>query len=173
MCSMFWFGKDNNSGNSNDMKNFEFYRANVLAQYIINKCVTEDVPISNLQLQKILYFIQFNFFRNFNSPAFLDKIEAWQHGPVVPCVYDEFAYMAGNPIIREFNVDTNIFIHNVDRALVDRIVETCRILKPWDLVELTHKKGSPWEQVYEEGKRNEITLQIIAEYAKERRLHGK
>ena len=70
-------------------------------------------------------------------------------------------------------MDTNIFIHNVDRALVDRIVETCRILKPWDLVKLTHKKGSPWEQVYEEGKRNEITLQIIAEYAKERRLHGK
>lgn len=29
-----------------------------LAQYVVTKCVHDGCPISNLQLQKILYFIQ-------------------------------------------------------------------------------------------------------------------
>lgn len=34
------------------------YSAVDLAKYIINKCVKDEVPISNIQLQMILYCIQ-------------------------------------------------------------------------------------------------------------------
>lgn len=168
---MFWFNKEKD--NEKNEKDVMFYDANVLAEYIITKCVREDIPISNLQLQKILYFIQYNFLKNFSVPAFFNKIEAWPHGPVVPDVYYEFAYMAGNPIVREFNIGEELFLYNADLLLVNKVTESCRSLRPWHLVDLTHKDGSPWKQVYQEGKKNEITLQIIAKYAKERQTHEK
>ena len=34
------------------------YKAMELSTYIVSKCIKEDCPISNLQLQKILYYIQ-------------------------------------------------------------------------------------------------------------------
>ena len=149
------------------------YDAVDLAEYIITKCVKEDIPISNLQLQKILYFIQYNFLKNFEVPAFRNRIEAWQHGPVVPDVYNKFAFMAGNPIIRKFNTTDKIFYYEADKLLVDKVTGSCRKLRPWDLVELTHKDGSPWRKVYKEGCKNVIPIEIIANYAKERKNNGK
>lgn len=62
------------------------YRAIELSKYIVSKCIDDGFPISNLQLQKILYYIQRDFLR-IGKPAFPDAIEAWQFGPVVPNVY--------------------------------------------------------------------------------------
>ena len=45
-----------------------------LAKYIVTKCVKDNCAISNLQLQKILYFIQRDFLRC-DKPAFSDAIE--------------------------------------------------------------------------------------------------
>lgn len=39
------------------------YSAVDLSKYIVYKCITEGQPISNLQLQKILYYIQRNFLK--------------------------------------------------------------------------------------------------------------
>ena len=37
------------------------YSALSMAKYIIDKCTKDEYPISNLQLQKILYYIQREF----------------------------------------------------------------------------------------------------------------
>lgn len=34
------------------------YKALDISNYIINKCIDDNIPISNMQLQKILYCIQ-------------------------------------------------------------------------------------------------------------------
>lgn len=57
------------------------YSAVDLAKYIINKCVKDEVPISNIQLQMILYCIQKEFFKR-DTLAFGNSIETWQFGPV-------------------------------------------------------------------------------------------
>ena len=62
------------------------YSALNVAKYIIDKCTRENYPISNLQLQKILYYIQREFLQR-GPKAFPEEIEAWQFGPVVPEVY--------------------------------------------------------------------------------------
>lgn len=38
--------------------NKHIYDALDVAKYIVNKCTSENRPITNLQLQKILYFLQ-------------------------------------------------------------------------------------------------------------------
>ena len=73
------------------------YKAIDLANYIVEKCIKDDNPITNLQLQKILYFIQKDFLKR-GTRAFSDDIEAWKFGPVVPNVYFYFCGFGAMPI---------------------------------------------------------------------------
>lgn len=47
-----------------------------LSKYIVSRCVNDGCPISNLQLQKILYYIQKEFLQTRNEVMFYDDIEA-------------------------------------------------------------------------------------------------
>ena len=58
-----------------------------ISRYIINYSNVKDYGISNLKLQKILYFVQAYFLIETGSPCFKEKIEAWDFGPVVPKAY--------------------------------------------------------------------------------------
>jgi uncharacterized phage-associated protein len=46
--------------------------------------------ISNLKMQKLLYYCQKVFVSVEGEPFFDDTIQAWQHGPVIPAAYDRF-----------------------------------------------------------------------------------
>lgn len=127
------------------------YSAIDLAKYIVTKCTSENEPISNLQLQKILYYIQREFLQMQNVPAFRDEIEAWQFGPVVPTVYYRFCGSGAMPIKNSFE---NIPIKSYDKSCIDKIVEEKRRLSPWSLVEDTHKSDGAWAQVYRNGAGN-------------------
>ena len=123
------------------------YKAMELSTYIVSKCIKEDCPISNLQLQKILYYIQ-KAFLNRGDRAFSDNIEAWQFGPVVPNVYDHYCGYGAMPIsFSSIKCD----VAKEDKQLIDSIVESKRVLAPWDLVEETHKKGGAWDKTYKNG----------------------
>lgn len=118
-----------------------------LSTYIVSKCIKEDCPISNLQLQKILYYIQ-KAFLDRGDRAFSDNIEAWQFGPVVPNVYDHYCGYGAMPIsFSSIKYD----VAKEDKQLIDSIVESKRVLAPWDLVEETHKKGGAWDKTYKNG----------------------
>lgn len=133
-----------------------------LAKYIVNKCVVENYPITNLQLQKILYYVQRDHLHDFNERAFIDEIEAWKFGPVVPEVYYAFCYYGAMPIENQYDNASNI---DIDFNLVDKIVEEKRKLKPWDMVNDTHKSGGAWDRTFQNGKgnRNVIGIDLIRE----------
>lgn len=46
--------------------------------------------ISNLKLQKLLYYMQGFYLAYFHKSLFDEEIEAWQYGPVVPVVYEHY-----------------------------------------------------------------------------------
>lgn len=64
----------------------------------LSKCILDNCPITNLQLQRILYLVQRNFLQKRGCPAFEDSIQAWQFGPVIPCVYYYFCGFGAMPI---------------------------------------------------------------------------
>ena len=127
-----------------------------LAKYIVVKCIEDRHPISNLQLQKILYYIQREFLQKLGKVAFRGDIEAWPFGPVVPEVYYYFCGAGAMPItlcddptqnaINSFSED--------ELEMIDEIVKDKRKLNPWDMVNETHKKGAAWDSVYKGGQGN-------------------
>lgn len=99
------------------------YRAEDVAAYIINKQVDDGYPISNLKLQKILYFVQAEFLVSKDEPCFDDVIEAWDFGPVVESVYKEYAVHGGNLIFSPSESTSGYHIKHNDRELIDGILE--------------------------------------------------
>lgn len=57
--------------------------------------------MSNMTLQKMLYYEQGYHLAEFGTPLFDDNIEAWMYGPVVPCVYEHFKGHGAGGILPE------------------------------------------------------------------------
>lgn len=141
------------------------YSAIDVAQYLIRKCTLDGVPISNLQLQKILYYVQVYFLKKENRALFEDDIEAWALGPVVRDVYTRYCGY-GSAEIYETD-DPSIEFTEKEMEIMDSIVEEKRSIKTWDLVNATHELGKPWDIVYKNGigNKNVIPKAVIARYA--------
>lgn len=140
------------------------YDALTIAMYVISKCFNEGSPVTNLRLQKLLYFIQLESYRKNGSSFFKDELYAWQFGPVIPSVYYEYNMYGGSPILLSYD---NLEISISDSFFVDRVVEEKKDTPIWSLVEQTHKKGGPWERtVTSYGLRSVIEKNFIMEEAK-------
>jgi uncharacterized phage-associated protein len=129
------------------------YNALDIAKYIINKCTVENQPISNLQLQKILYYVQREALQS-GFEAFEDEMEAWRFGPVVPAVYYVYCGFGASEIVMHYNISIE---ENLKR-IIDHITVSKRSLFPWDLVGDTHKKGKAWDIVYNDGEGNHCVI---------------
>ena len=132
-----------------------------LAHYIITKCTRDGIPISNLQLQKFLYFIQKEFLQKTWGVAFNDRIEAWQFGPVVPTVYYEYCNFGVMPISIVYDT-TKIENDIPNKSLVDKVISDNVQKNPWELVRITHATNSAWDKVYQDNKfNNTIPVELI------------
>ena len=103
-----------------------------LSKYIITKCMNDRKPISNLQLQKILYYIQVEFLQKRGVRAFSDEIEAWQFGPVVKAVYQQYCGAGSLPLRFVYEDVENI--SSGEKEIINSIVTDKREKEPWDLV---------------------------------------
>lgn len=121
------------------------YTALEVAKYIINKCIELGRPISNLQLQKILYYIQGEYMCTNNGQAlFEDEIEAWQYGPVVSDVYYFYNSYSASDIVTKQN---NVELDEDTKQIVNPIIESKSKLSAWTLVGQTHSEA-PWKETY-------------------------
>jgi len=58
-----------------------------IARHIVRESRTTGEPITNLKLQKLLYYCQGWHLAYHEKVLFSDPIQAWVHGPAVPNVY--------------------------------------------------------------------------------------
>lgn len=135
------------------------YKAIDVAKYIVSYCNEMNHPISNLKLQKLLYYAWIDFYKETKVYLFEDLICAWQLGPVVPDVYYEFCSYAGIPIPRSYIVD----ISDNDKLLINATIDKYSSYTASELVDKTHKKGKPWDLMYKNGAgaRSEIPFPMI------------
>lgn len=156
------------------------YLAQDVARYIINYSNDQNYGVSNLKLQKLLYFVQAFFLINTKEkcPCFSNLIEAWDFGPVVPDVYHEYKQYGSTdiPKINSFfifnsenpwSVSTvdydNSIIDGSDKKLINEVVNHFANYSATDLVAITHQQA-PWKNAYKPYQNNIITNEAISEY---------
>ena len=69
-----------------------------VADFIVQRCIETKQPISNLKLQKMLYFAWIEYYNKTQERLFNDPFWAWKLGPVVYDVYLSYRVFGAMPI---------------------------------------------------------------------------
>src|SRR3954447_8990596 len=80
------------------------FSALAVANFFVGRALAESERyLTNMALQKVLYFADGEYIAKERRRLFDDRIEAWEYGPVVPTVYHEFKRFGGQPIREKAN----------------------------------------------------------------------
>lgn len=128
--------------------------------------------ITHLKLQKLLYYAQGICLAICNRKLFDDEIEAWQHGPVVRNVYEVFCSFGRNPISISMTKQDEDIINNLEqnreiKEVLDLTYDNFAIYTAWQLRQMTHVDGSPWDVTEKsKGLGQIIDVELIKDYFK-------
>ena len=139
------------------------YSAIDVAKYIIWYSKEKGYTVSNLKLQKILYFVQAAFLVDCDSPCFKENIEAWDFGPVVSEVYHYFKIFGSADIPKNVGINAETAIMRSDRQIINEMVDQCAEYSASALVDITHNQD-PWRNAYRKGYNNIISHEAIRAY---------
>jgi uncharacterized phage-associated protein len=129
--------------------------ARIVANAVLDAAARYGIPLSNLKLQKLLFFVHGQYLIELGEPLVDGEFEAWQHGPVHPLAYSAFRDFGPaditsraqrlDPVTRHLSPleaasDPAILMY------VDRVVSTLGRLSASNLRALTHKAGGPWQR---------------------------
>ena len=138
------------------------YKAKDIAKWFLNKNriqmnFEDSEYITNLKLQKLLYYVQAISLQVFEKIAFKEKIMAWSYGPVVNEVYQKYKENHSNEIKSDDNVKK---ISNGLEKVINEVIDSYGSMEANKLIDFTHEED-PWKNT-EINK--EIKTDIIKEY---------
>ena len=120
------------------------YNAIDIAKKIVCRTdVEHGDTISNLKLQKLLYYMQGFHLALFDAPFFNETIEAWTYGPVVPVVFREFKRYQ-NRAINPGNYRDELVLTDDEQQMFDTVYDEYNRFSAVALMQMTHSEG-PWK----------------------------
>lgn len=129
--------------------------------------------LSNLKLQKLLYYAQGLYLGMQDQPLFREPIEAWDHGPVVPALYREFKHRGNRPIEPPEEFEADDYAPEV-REILDAVLAVYGQFSAWKLRDLTHAEP-PWRDTPRNGEISHDALRQffsrVVEFGREGRAY--
>jgi uncharacterized phage-associated protein len=142
-----------------------------IARYFLSlSAVDKEVGelMSNLKLQKLVYYAQGYSLAFYDEPLFDDKIEAWQHGPVVPDLYHKYKKHGDGHILPSKSFNSELYSEQVQKHLRLIYMEFGQF-SAWRLRNMTHEEP-PWlnaingnREITQKSMKNYFKTQIIEE----------
>lgn len=125
----------------------KIYKASEVAEWFLARNNIDFLEgsadmITNLKLQKLLYYAQGCTLALTNYPLFKEDILAWTHGPVVREVYDIYKRY-GAEGITFYGYYKNVFDDDHEDIL-EQVYQTFGIYSAWGLRNMTHNEA-PWK----------------------------
>lgn len=145
------------------MKRFELQNPFAVANFIIDIAIEKDNPVTNLKLQKIMFFLQGYCLFKYNTPLIDGRFSKWRYGAVEEEVYIEFKNNGSFPITYEYKVmnikdgvihvrpvrmDNNVLksgIANEFEEIIDKLID----IESWKLAEIVFSHSS-WKDFKDE-----------------------
>lgn len=124
-----------------------------VANFFLKIAQKEGRSLTPLKLIKLVCIAYGWALVTLDQALFREQIEAWDFGPVVPSLYHEFKIYRKSPIDRqafEYDFEGNSTVPDVKdlevKAVLTKVWEMYKQLSPAQLVDLTHKEGTPWSE---------------------------
>jgi len=111
-----------------------------IAKYFIRLANETGSYVSNLKLQKLVYYAQAWYLAIYDTPLFEEDFEAWIHGPVIPALYREYRDFGWKPIIKD--VERPSFCEDTYNFL-EEVSDVYFACDAYELERMTHQED-PW-----------------------------
>lgn len=112
-----------------------------VAEYFIKLANSTGSFISNLKLQKLVYYAQAWHLALYDEPLFSEDFEAWVHGPVIPELYKKYQKFGWHPIEQEVNPDLPTSVTD----FLDEVAREYFACDAYELKQMTYIEA-PWNQ---------------------------
>jgi uncharacterized phage-associated protein len=136
------------------------YDVRDIANFTLDFAEDRKIPLTNLALQKLLYFAHGWFYALFDQPLIKNKFEAWKFGPVQRVIYDQFKSCGDRPIrdVRATYIEPttgepiykNPKIEAHHAEFIRGVLENYAQFTAGQLVEKSHVEDGPWEYVWQQ-----------------------
>ena len=133
-----------------------------VADYFLAFANEIGAVITNLKLQKLVYYSQAWHLANYKDPLFKEDFQAWVHGPVIPDLYQTFKEKGSMPIIKKLKIKK--IENRFDKDSLSFIKEVLKVYMPFGAYQLemmTHQE-SPWIKARKNLKSDEICQNTIS-----------
>ena len=143
------------------------YDSRQIANWFIRRAERDERSMSIMQILKLVYMAHGWTLAVLDRPLILDRIEAWEYGPVIPAVYHAFRPQ-GIYNLSPFHMHEREIEPEIDE-LLEEVYDLYKESSAGQLSRLTHVKGGPWHQTYGRGNRyREIPDHLIAAHYKDK-----
>jgi len=139
------------------------------AKFLLRFCAEHGDPLTNLKLQKYLYYAQGWYLAFYNEPLFDDRLEAWVHGPVQPYVYGQLKRFGWDPIAVSEALPP--LAEEVELHLIE-VHSAYGQFSAWDLERMTHAEA-PWREARGGIPDDEPSKAILSHESMRRYFHGR
>lgn len=160
------------------------YDVRAIANFVLEVAADGNIHVSNLSLNKIIYFLHVAYLHETHQPLTTAKIEAWDHGPVFREIYHQFKGFGRNSITskaKRLDITSGLYVDveegpsEPDRAM---LLQHCRSLLKMSagkLVDMSHLEDGAWHKArFGSGRINpgvEITNELILQAGLEKSRH--
>lgn len=127
------------------------------ADFLLVNSREQGELLTNLKLQKLLYYSQAWFLALYGKPLFEEEFQAWVHGPVLPSQYYRFNEFRWMPITKE--VSEPKFEDSVADHLCE-VLEVFGVETAVALEQMTHDE-LPWKRARGDLAPHEPSREII------------
>jgi uncharacterized phage-associated protein len=135
-----------------------------VAGFFLDYSQKTDEAITNMRLNKLLYFAYGLHLSRTGESLFNETIEAWEFGPVVPDVYHRYKSFREHPIgVQQIVLDRNDFSEQEYESLI----ETARLYGKYvtsALVSISHAVGGAWDVTIQNSRRAIPNELIVKEF---------
>ncbi|CAH1856201.1 Panacea domain-containing protein [Convivina praedatoris] len=131
------------------------YKSIDIANFIVSLGIDAKAPVTNLKLQKIMYFLNAAYLVESNQPLIDDQFSRWAYGPVIESIYAIFksygamsikapvpkvSYSENDPFSFKTEPFSEDIIHKDDRQRIKQMFDVLNNFKAFQLVNLTHEE---------------------------------
>jgi uncharacterized phage-associated protein len=95
--------------------------------------------LSNLKLQKLVYYAQAWHLALNDTPLFSEDFQAWVHGPVIPDLYQKYKVFGWQPILENANPELPKEVQD----FLEEVSEEYFACDAYQLEQMTHAEA-PW-----------------------------
>lgn len=131
--------------------------AREVANFLLDHADERGLKLTNMAILKHIYFAHGWYLASCGEPLISNRIEAWQYGPVIRTVYDCFKEFESRPITSRATVinwetgeitEARAQFYSATAALLRSTFDYYAGYGAFELSELTHASGGPWDQVW-------------------------